>query len=257
MVLSSGDLDQILQAREMAGTEICVIHNLKYSPGVQQARKWVTEGRIGSIVSLERQFLTDPVTDRMLRAENHWSHGLPGGRWVETLPHELYLIHDFLGPLEVEHVQTLHVPGTPHPHTADEMMVALRGDDTIATLRYSARCRSNHRTLTIHGTNGSIRVELLSSSAVLYEPRTRKWVRGAGLDALNAFSAMADMIPDRLRAIGLRIRKETPHSRLIHDYARCLLGRGKAPVSLDEISYVVRTGELIGQLAASPSHVVA
>lgn len=247
MVLSVTHLEQVLEAQRTSGSRICVIHNLKYSAGVQKAKEWVSEGRIGEVLSLERHFLTDPVTDRMLRAENHWSHGLPGGRWVETLPHELYIIHDFLGPLDVECVQTLFLASSPHPHTADELMVGLSGPSSIASFRFSARCRSNHRTLTLHGSEGSIRVELLASSAALYTPKTEKWVRAVGLDTLNALTTLGRMLPDRLAAVKSRGQRQSPHSRLIGDFARHLRGEGPAPVSLEEIAYVVRTGEEIGQ----------
>jgi predicted dehydrogenase len=246
MVLSADHLEQVLEAQRVSGSRICVIHNLKYSPGVQRAKEWVAEGRIGEVLSLERHFLTDPVTDRMLRTKNHWSHGLPGGRWVETLPHELYIIHDFLGALDIDCVQTLFLPDSPHPHTADELMVALSGASSIASFRFSARCRSNHRTLTLHGSEGSIRVELLASSAALYTPKIQKWVRGAGLDTLNALTTLGRMVPDRLAAVKSRARGQSPHSRLIGDYAHYLKGDGPAPVSLEEIAYVVRTGEEIG-----------
>lgn len=250
MVLSSSDLDRVLEAQRVSGCKVSVIHNLKYNPGVQTARKWVNEGRIGRLLSLERHFLTDPATDRMLRAENHWSHRLPGGRWVETLPHELYITFEFLGPLKVDHVQTLRLPDSPHPHTADEMMVTLKGDSSVASFRFSARCGSNLRTLTLHGSEGSIKVELLAGTAVLHQPRTMKWVRGMGLETLNAFTTLKRMVPDRMGAIKTRVAHETPHSGLIRDFALHLTGNGPMPVTLNEIEYVVRTGEEISHRAA-------
>jgi predicted dehydrogenase len=250
MVLSSTDLDRVLEAQRASGCKISVIHNLKYNPGIQTARKWINGGRIGRLLSLERHFLTDPVTDRMLRAENHWSHRLPGGRWVETLPHELYITFEFLGPLEVDHVQTLRLPNSPHPHTADEMMVTLQGESAVASFRFSARCGSNIRTLTLHGSEGSIGVELLAGTAVLYRPRTMKWVRGVGLETLNAFTTLGRMIPDRTKAIKRRATRETPHSRLIRDFAFHVTGKGPMSITTDEIEYVVRTGEEISHRAA-------
>ncbi|MGH2406290.1 MAG: Gfo/Idh/MocA family protein, partial [bacterium] len=91
IVLSRAEFDRIAAAAQTAGRQICVVHNLKYNPGVRVARRWIRAGRIGRVISLERYFLTDPSTDRMLRMPNHWSQSLPGGRWLETLPHELYL----------------------------------------------------------------------------------------------------------------------------------------------------------------------
>src|SRR5688572_9579865 len=50
MVLSAAELDRVLEAQRTAGSKMCVIHKLKYSLGVQTARKWVDEGRIGKLL---------------------------------------------------------------------------------------------------------------------------------------------------------------------------------------------------------------
>jgi hypothetical protein len=93
-------------------------------------------------------------------------------------------------------------------------------------------------------------VELLAGTAALYKPRTKKWVRGIGLDTLNALSTLTRMVPDRLNALNAKMKGDTPHARLIRDFALHLRGERPAPVPLDEIEYVVRTGEEISQAAS-------
>lgn len=245
-VMSSDELGQLLEAQRSSGAEICVVHNHRYNPGVQAAWKWTQEGQIGSLISLEYWYLTSLSTDRMLRATNHWSHHLPGGRWIEPMPHQLYITHQFLGPLDVNHVASLRLPDSQHPHTAEEMVVSLRGNDAVATYRYSARCESNLRCFTLCGKEGTIRVDLLSGSAVLLRPHVGRWVRGIGLETLHAITTLGRMIPDRLTLL----RSEPAHTGLIKDFARHLQGEGPAPVSLDEIRYVVHATEEIGRREA-------
>ena len=257
MVLARADLDEILAAREAAGRQLCVIHNLKYSDGVLAASRWVADGRIGQVLALDRVFLTDPSTDRMLRMPNHWSRRLPGGRWVETLPHELYLIHHFLGPLEVASVVAL--PGetsTPasseaDPATAPEVAVIMRGPSAVATLRYSSRNRTNQRRLTLYGSEGTILVDILAGSATLLRQKDSAWVRAVGGQTLDAATTLARMVPDRLTRLAGRLRHRTAHSALIRDFARSVRGDGPPPVSLDEIAYVVDKTEEIGAMISA------
>jgi predicted dehydrogenase len=252
IVFSLQDLTRIRGAADAADRAVCVVHNLKYNYGVRTARRWVRDGRIGRLLSLERYFLTDPSTDRMLRMTNHWSHTLPGGRWLETLPHELYLTHEFMGALPVTHVVATGWSGVGGPQTADELLVVLAGDGGLATYRYSARSRTNHRSLVLYGTDGIIKVDILAGSAALLRPHAGRWVRGVGGDTLDAMATLGRMVPDRAAATAARLRGHTPHAALIADFARFLLGMGPAPVSADEIAYVVAGCEEVGARARPP-----
>ncbi len=248
IVLAMADLETILSAQRASGRRLCVVHNLKFNRGVEAARRWVGAGRIGSVVSLERYFLTHPSADRMLRMPNHWSLRLPGGRWMETLPHELYLTHEFVGALDLAHVVPVRAGSLPAGPTADEVSVTLRGDSAIATFHYSARCRSNVRLLVLNGTDGTVRVDILAGAAVLLPPRTGRWVRGLGADALDALTTMARVLPDRAGALRDRIDGRTPHAALIEAFARSLRDGGPSPVSVEEIAYVVRMSDEVGRM---------
>jgi len=100
VVTDVADWDKLAKSVNEAKTKLAVIHNAKFLRSIQQAKRWVDDGRIGDVIRVHREFLTHASTDRMLVGEGHWSHKLPGGRWFETLPHELYLTHWFAGPLD-------------------------------------------------------------------------------------------------------------------------------------------------------------
>jgi predicted dehydrogenase len=242
---------RLAEWEELAGmldgssSRIAVVHNLKYVRAVRRARRWIERGRIGRLLRLSRLFLTDPANDRML-AGPHWSHELPGGRWFETLPHELYLIHHLMGPLFLDSVTALNTGNAPPGAPADEVTVLFRGETGLADVHYSASCSLNRRLLTLWGTEGRISVDLLSDSAHLSTGGDSSWRRASGrLGELIDTTARWPL--DRAGYLTDRLRGRRPHALLIAAFARHLHGHGPSPTPLEEIDYVVRTAQQIGE----------
>ena len=230
----------------LTASSICVVHNLKFTRAIQRAKQWVDDGRIGDVIRLHRLFLTSATHDRMLGAA-HWSHALPGGRWFETLPHELYLTHMFAGPLTLASVTALHTRAAIVGAPADEVCIVLAGERAISTVHYSASSQENRRSLEIFGTKGKIEVDVLSDSATLSTARDGKWRRAVGVKNLETGHRLAQAILDRADYARARIAKETPHAVLIAAFDRHLAGEEPSPTPIDEIDYVVRNCELIGR----------
>jgi predicted dehydrogenase len=223
-----------------------VIHNLKFTRSVRQAARWIARGRIGRLLRVRHEFLTDPTSDRMLTAP-HWSHTLPGGRWFETLPHALYLTHFLAGPLALSGVTALStgrgIAGLP----ADEVAVSLQGEGVIATLHYSASCPANRRSLVIDGEKGVIAVDVLSDSALLECRRDGRLRRVAGPLPGGAVRRLAALLPDRGAYLVDHLTGRTPHARMIDGFARHVVREEAAPTPLDEVDYVIDTGEEIAR----------
>ncbi|MBA3821506.1 MAG: Gfo/Idh/MocA family oxidoreductase [Deltaproteobacteria bacterium] len=247
MVTKVEDWKRMTKLLEGEQTRIAVIHNLKFSHAVRTAKKWVTEGRIGKLIRMQREFLTHESTDRMLVGDSHWSHKLPGGRWFETLPHELYLTHWFAGPLELSHVTTQCSPHAPPGAPADEVMVAMVGNDCISTFHFSANCRENRRMFTLQGTEGHIVVDLLSDFASLAITSDSKWRRAVGRSLMEAGQTLLRGATDRGRYGYQHLRGDSPHSRIIKSLALSLRGEGEEPTPLDEVDYVVNYSDRIGR----------
>ena len=245
LVTSLADWEALSEILRGTSARLGVLHNLKFTRGIRQARKWLQDGRIGRLLHLHRLFLTHPSRDRML-VEQHWSHGRPGGRWFETLPHELYRIHDRAGPLDLQQVTALQTPEAPDGAPADEVAIALAGVDRLATIRYSANCRLNKRLLFLYGSDGVITLDLLSGSLSLTRLRDRRWQRPAGGIAETA-SRLARWPLDRAGYLADRLGRRTPHALLISRFAEYLRDRGPSPTPIEEIDYVVRNAERIGR----------
>lgn len=248
VVTAQSEWEVMRAALEDSPSQIAVIHNIKVSAGVQTAKRWVEQGRIGEILRIQREFLTSAKDDRMLEGEGHWSHGLPGGRWFETLPHELYLTHYFAGELPIANVTILRTEralvGTP----ADEVLITLAGGHCLATIHFSAHCEQNRRVFTLQGTRGRIVVDILGDYAALSTSKDSATGRalGGGV-AMDAGRAMLGWATDRAGYLQRRMAKETPHGRIITMFANYLRGNGEHPTPLDEVDYVIRGCELIGR----------
>jgi len=250
VVTDVADWDRLAGAVRTAGTKLCVIHNAKFLRSVQLAKRWVDEGRIGDVIRVHREFLTHASVDRMLVGEGHWSHKLPGGRWFETMPHELYLTHWFAGPLELSSVTAVRTDAAPPGARAlaDEVVVVLRGKRCIGTFQFSANCQQNRRTLTIQGTTGRIAVDMLSDFASLSTQGDSKLKRAVGGAILEAGKTLLRAAPDRGRyGIERLAGRESPHLRIIQSLGKSLLGQGEEPTPFAEVDYAIRLGDKIGR----------
>jgi predicted dehydrogenase len=248
VVTAVADWDRLAKSVQEARTKLAVIHNAKFLASMQTAKQWLDAGRIGEVIRVHREFLTHASTDRMLVGEGHWSHKLPGGRWFETLPHELYLTHWFAGPLDVASVTAIHTPNAPAGARADEVLVVLRGASCISTFQFSANCRQNRRTLTIQGTTGRIEVDMLSDFATLSTRTDGKLKRVMGGAILDAGRTLLRAAPDRGKYGLARLQGlQSPHLRIIQALGKSLQGVGEEPTPFAEVDYVIRVGDTIAR----------
>lgn len=247
LVTDVADWDKMVALLEQSPVTITMIHNLKFARSVQQAKRWVDEGRIGEVIRIQRDFLTSPEADRML-VGSHWSHGLPGGRWFETLPHELYLTHYFVGALELADVQAVRTDHAPVGVPADEVVITLKGKQCLATVHFSGNCQQNRRTFSVQGTEGMITVDLLADFASLSTYKDERWKRViGGSTAADTGGDALRWLPNRLAYGWRQLQGETPHTVIISAVGQFLQGAAGTPTPIEEIDYVVRNCDRIGR----------
>lgn len=246
VVIDASDWDLIASSVRGTSVKLGVIHNLKFAKGPSDAKRWVDQGRIGKVIRVQREFLTNARSDRML-AESHWSHRLPGGRWFETLPHELYLTHWFAGPLDLANVTISSTQNAPPGAPADEVVVTLRSKETLGSIHFSANCNVNRRIFTVTGSEGQIVVDILGDQATLNTVRETRWKRVIGLNTLAAGQAVLDFVPDRVGYAIRHARSDSAHARAIKQFGLCIRDLGEPPTPIDEVEYVARNCERIGR----------
>lgn len=247
VVVDVVEWDELGERIRAAGLELAVAHHIKFSRSFRKCKRWLDQGRIGRLLRIDWQFLTSRETDRMLTGDAHWSHELPGGRWFETLPHNLYGIHHLCGPMDLASVTARRTAEAPPGAEADEVVVTLEHAGTLASLHFSANCRLNQRKVTLTGSIGVITIDLLSDLAWLTRPKDSKLRRSLGRSLIENGGAVASMIADRPMYLLDRLRRQSPHTRFIAAVDRNLRGVGPPPTPFEEIDYVTRYCERIGR----------
>ncbi|RYZ25565.1 MAG: Gfo/Idh/MocA family oxidoreductase, partial [Sphingobacteriales bacterium] len=247
IVTDLGQWEAIRDAVQAAGITLVVLHNLKFNLCVQKAKQAIDAGKIGKLIRINRYFLTHPDHDRMLVGNKHWSHKLPGGRWFETMPHELYLTHYFAGWSELEHVTVLSTPEALQGAPADEVCFVLSNDRVISSYHYSSNCRLNKRFIEFIGTDGVITLDVLSDMMFLDAVKENKRRRGIGIMAIEAWKRLLQVIPDRMVYLAERRKGISPHTRIILQFDQYLDGKAENPTPFEEIDFVVRYCDIVGK----------
>lgn len=104
------EAEELRRIAEECGRTVCVVHNHKFYPGIQQAVQLQRSGAIGEIVHVDRQMTFIHSRVRMMEPD-HWAHQIPGGRLFEANPHNLYLAYAFVGRMQLEHIHARKVSG--------------------------------------------------------------------------------------------------------------------------------------------------
>lgn len=247
VVVDEKDWELIVEASRTSAAKLGVIHNIKVANAIRVAKRLIDQGRIGDLIRIERQFLTSPQHDRMLTDQPHWSHKLPGGRWFETLPHEMYLTHYFAGPSELVSVAANRTAAATSAVRADEVTLTLKNDRCITVIHYSSNCLINRRNVTFTGTRGVIFVDILSDVWTLNTLADSTIRRGLGLEYLNALQRLGSAVPERAGYALRRLRGITPHLRIITQFADYLRGDSESPTPFDEVDYTIRNCYKVGR----------
>ncbi|MBB4080228.1 putative dehydrogenase [Lewinella aquimaris] len=244
------DIDQwekIKAALKDSPSKISVLHNLKYSLAIQQAKAVVDSGRIGKLLRINRYFLTHPNSDRMLVGNSHWSHKLPGGRWYETMPHELYITHFFAGWSELTNVVVHHgetaLPGAP----AEEVLFTLQNEGVLSTYHYSSNCEMNKRYIEIIGSKGMITIDVLGDMLFVDDSIDSKRRRAVGIIWMDSLKRVFAGVKDRVHYFRNKSRGVSPHTRIILQFDEYLQGLAPSPTPLEEIDFVVTFSERVGK----------
>jgi predicted dehydrogenase len=247
LVTDGAQWETIKEAVAKTGVEIAVLHNLKFNLSVQKAKKAIDAGKIGRLIRINRYFLTHPDHDRMLVGDKHWSHKLPGGRWYETMPHELYLTHYFGGWSEVDNVTVLHTPDALPGAPADEVCFTLSNKNVISNYHYSSNCKLNKRFIEFIGTEGVIVLDILSDMMFIDKVAESKRKRGIGIMSIEAMNRIFQSLPDRIEYFSQRRKGISPHTRIILQFDRFLEGKDVNPTPMEEIDFVVKYCDIVGK----------
>jgi predicted dehydrogenase len=229
MAMNLTEAEGMVAAAARADRSLCVSHNFRFSRAVAKARRFLGPGAeplyaMGIQVSSLRRRLPD------------WYANLPGGLLFDEVPHLVYLMHDFLGALEVDHVRARWGTSSSEPLSAEVLLRGERGPGQI-TMVFDAPVSEWQMMITT--SRGVVLLDLFRDICVRIRP---DGVHGP-LDILRTSAKGLSDHGAGFVGSGVRYvagRQRWGHDVLIGRFVDAVLGRGPLPVSAEEALGVVR-----------------
>lgn len=168
--LSVQDCDEMIAACEANGVTLMAGHIMHFMNGVQQAKRWIEAGEIGKpiVVHAERTGWEER------QAEVSWKKqsALSGGHLFHHI-HELDFLQSILGPA-TEVCMTggnLAHQGEGFGDEEDVLLLTLKCNDKFGSMQYGSGFRWGEHFVKIHGTEGSILLDMERSKVMLKKGR--------------------------------------------------------------------------------------
>lgn len=242
------EAQEVMQVQKQTGRKLSVVHQNKFNWGVMEMQKIVERGEAGRILHLGLTWLTNGDQDRMVTDPNFWCHAIPGGRWAESLPHQLYIAYALVGPMKLQHVSARKTTAKWPWMKADEVDVVLESADGYVNIRMSANpLESKRRINVLHGTKASFMFSYKIAMPLSERPRAKRLREYAMRYLSQSFSRKS--------------KSETvlsPHDRLIHQFVAHVLHNAPSPTPPEEAYHVEELTEAFGvefeQLFREPGH---
>jgi predicted dehydrogenase len=169
LAMTTAQADEVVAAARAAGVWVSVDHNRYFDPVVQQAAAAAQSGRLGEITGVEVfQGAEVGEAEKMLAPSDDWRVNLPGGLLHNLASHPLYLMRRFTGPVKRFEVLATELAAG----KLSEVRVVAEGERCLASVTMSVRTQPFMNRLAIHGTRGTIEVNL--NNMTLIERRTRQ-----------------------------------------------------------------------------------
>jgi predicted dehydrogenase len=160
MAVDSREAEEMIAAARAGAVKVSVCHNFLFERSMLRARRLVSEGAVGEIVSIDAFWRIKRGGPDDRYAAGGWIHELPGGVFHEVAPHPLYLVTELLEEPRI--VSTLVKSAGAPDEAPTELRVQLEGKSALGSVAVSVRSEPHQAFVRIHGTRASLQVDLAS-----------------------------------------------------------------------------------------------
>lgn len=231
------EAQEVMEVQRQTGRKFSVVHQNKFNWGVMKMREIVEAGSAGRILHLGLTWLTNGDQDRMVMDPAFWCHSIPGGRWAESLPHQLYIAYALVGRMNLLHVSARKSSAKWPWMKADEVDVVLESSDGYVNVRMSANPQESKRRINVlHGTKGSFMFSYKIAVPLQERPRARSL-----RDYARRYFAQS------LHPRGSSEPVLSPHDRLIRQFVAHVLHDAPSPTPPEEAFHVEELTEAFGE----------
>jgi predicted dehydrogenase len=227
---------EIAAAAQRTGRKLSVVHQNKFMAGVLRMTDIVRRGAAGRVLHVGLTWMTNGDQDRMVIDPDFWCHKIPGGRWAESLPHQLYIAYALVGEMRLLSVAARKTTDKWPWMSADEVDVVLESRDGYVNIRMSANPEETKRRINVlHGTKASFMFSYKTAFALAERPNAR-----ISADLFRRW-LVARLTPRPKQAA-----PPSPHEYVINHFLDYVLNDGPNPTSPEEALHVEELNEQFG-----------
>lgn len=170
LTLSQADAAALYETADARGVLLCPLHRHLFAPCLRRAAALIHDGTIGRVVSVEayRGLDAGAAAFREYPAPNTlpWLYELPGGVFQDALPDALSVLLERIGtPRTITSIHRSH--GRLPQGLSDEIRISIDGEQAAGIVTVSCAASSDRSFLRIHGTTGTIDVDLDGDTATV------------------------------------------------------------------------------------------
>jgi predicted dehydrogenase/nucleoside-diphosphate-sugar epimerase len=244
------DVDDCARVAEVAaarGLQVCVDHSLLYDIQVRKAIEAVRAGEIGDVVSVDilRSSVYPPFEGGALPPQ-YRTGGYP---FRDLGIHALYLIQEFLGPIENVQATWTKLGGDPNL-AFDEWRAQVRCRDGLGQFQLSWNVKPLQNLITIQGTKGVIRADVM---LMFSSRRSKTKFPNAAERVINAYTDSLQPLVDVPKSVAGFLRKQIRQfhgvQELIADFYRRLDAGLPVAVSVADATPVIDWVERVARAA--------
>ncbi len=229
MALSLADCEAMTRAATAANRQLCVGHNLLYSPAMLAAQELIAKGGTGEIVQAASSFNYD-VRRNPSFGQHHWSKDLPGGLAEDLAVHQIGALIRLLGAPQRTYAISRSAAAVPGGKAADVRAV-IEAERGLGTIAVSLRALPDMALLDIWCERMMLRLNISSMTLTVLRdlPVKRSIARG-----LSNFDVAAQLVGSTVGSAWKLLRKKVDGSYgivpMIHAFYAALESGRPAPV---------------------------
>lgn len=258
MATSVEEAEQILQARDMSGRQVCMMHNHIFDPPIIRVRRAFENGTLGKLIYGEGRYFLDlhKMAQEHLNRPDHWAHALKSGIASEFLPHTVYLLQSFFGPCR--NLQLMQkTPGSSKEKEYPPNVLALQlcFNNAIGRILLIHSMPYGHFNIDLYGTRAAAHINMMDLTSSIERIRGGLPLVAARMESTleQSLQRLWQTFSNSVNIMTGRLKRRPGHRALIQSFYHAL-GNGKpVPIPGEDGMATVQTMEQIDRAIADLS----